>query len=70
MAKYHMGTYNIVSFHEGSNIYINLIMCKNMFFIPSIIQSYVLHWYHTYLIHPVMDRTVAMIHQYLYWTII
>ena len=34
---------------------------------PSIIQSYVLHCYHTYIFHPGMDRTEAMICQYLYW---
>ena len=31
------------------------------------IQSYVLHWYHTYLLHPEMDRTEVMILQHLYW---
>ena len=24
-------------------------------------------WYHTYLLHPGLDRTEAMIRQYLYW---
>ena len=36
--------------------------------IPSIIQSYVLYWYYTYLIHSGMDRTETIIHQHLYWT--
>ena len=26
-----------------------------------------MHWYHTYILHPGMDRTEAMIHQHLYW---
>ena len=36
--------------------------------IPSILQSYVLHWYHTYLVHIGMDRTEANIFQHLYST--
>ena len=42
-------------------------MCKDKIVIPSILQSYVVHWYHTYLLHPVMDRTEATIRQNLYW---
>ena len=34
----------------------------------SIIQSHALNWYHTYLLHPGMDITEAMICQNLYWT--
>ena len=30
------------------------------------IQKYVVKWYHTYLLHPGMDRTEAMIPQHLY----
>ena len=45
-------------------------MCKDNIFIYSIIQKYVLHWYHMYLIHPGMDRTEAMICHHLYWSII
>ena len=33
-----------------------------------ILQSYVLHWYHTYLLHPGMDRTEATILQHFYLT--
>ena len=54
-------------FHGGSIIYPNLIMCEDKVVIPSILQSYVLHWYHTYILHPRMDRTEAMIFQHLYW---
>ena len=35
--------------------------------ILSILQSYVLHWYHTYLLHPVINRTKSTIQQRLYW---
>ena len=38
-----------------------------MIVIPSKIQSDVLHRYNTYLLHPGMDRTEAMIFQHLYW---
>ena len=36
----------------------------------SILKSYALHWYHTYILHPVIDRTEAPIFQHFYWTII
>ena len=52
-----MGTYQEGSFCEGSNININLIICEDNIVIPSILQSYTLHWYHIYILHPVMDRT-------------
>ena len=42
-------------------------MCKDEFVIPSKLQSYVVHWYHTYLLHPGIDRTGAMICKHLYW---
>ena len=34
--------------------------------ILEILQSYVLHWYHMYLLHTGMNRTEAMIRQHLY----
>ena len=58
--------YHKSSFHGGSNNNIILIMCKDNIVILSKIQSYALHWYHTYLLHPGMDRTEAMIFQHLY----
>ena len=67
MAKYKYGTYHKGYFRGGSNIDINLITCKDKFVIPSKLQSYIVHWYHTYLLHPGMDRTEAMISQHLYW---
>ena len=66
--KYKDGTYQKCSFREGSNINPNLITCEDNIFIPSIIQSYVFNWHHTYLLHPEMDRTEAIITQHLYWT--
>ena len=56
-AKYEMGAHQQYSFRGGSNIHINLIMCKDKVVIRSILESYVLYWYHTYILHTVMDRT-------------
>ena len=68
MNKYNYGTYHTDSFHGGSNIYHNLIKCDDMIVIPPIMQSYILHSYHYYLLHPGIDGTEAMIRQNLYWT--
>ena len=67
MAKYKEGTYQKNSFCGRSNIELNLITCEDNIFILSILQSYILHWYHTYLLHLVMDRTEAIIFQHFYW---
>ena len=64
--KYKTGTYHKGSFRGGSNIDLNLITCKYGIVIWSILQSYVLHWYHMYLLYPVMYRTEAMI--FKIWT--
>ena len=65
-AKYTTGTYQKGSFCGGSNIDLKIITCKNKIIIPSKLQSYVVHWYHMYLLHPGMDRTEAMFRQHLY----
>ena len=67
MDKYKYGTYHKVSFCGASNIDLNLITCEGNIVNPDIIQIYVLHWYHTYLLHPGIDRTEAKICQHLYW---
>ena len=69
MDKYIDGTYHKGSFCVGSIIDIKLITCDDKIFIPEILQSYVLHWYHTYRLYPVMDRTEAMIRQHFYWPV-
>ena len=66
-AKYNDGTYHKGSFCGGSNIDINLITCKDDIVVPPILQIYLLHWYHTYILHPGMDITEAIIFQNLYW---
>ena len=65
-AKYKYNTHQQGSLREGSNIDIKLITCKDKIIIPSKLQSYVVHLYHTYIFHPGMDRMEAMIHQHLY----
>ena len=56
-AKYKDGTHHKGSFCGGSNSDIKIITFKDKIVIPLILQSYVLHWYHTYLLHPGRDRT-------------
>ena len=66
-AKYNDGTYHKGYFRGGSNIDLSLITCNDKINIPLKLQRYVLHWYHTYLLRPEMDRTEMMICQHLYW---
>ena len=65
--KYTTSTYQNVSFCGGTNIDLKLISCKDNIIIPSKLQRYVVHWYYTYIHHPGMDRTEAIIRQRLYW---
>ena len=62
-----MGTYQKGSFCGGSNIYLNLLTYVGKIVIPRILQSYVLHWYHMYLLHPEMEGTEAMIFRRFYF---
>ena len=57
-----------VLFRGQNNIILKLLTCEDKILIPSKLQSYVLHWYHTYLLHPGMDIMEAMICQFFYWT--
>ena len=54
------------SFCGVSNINLNIITGEDRIVITSILQSYVLHWYHTYIVHPWMDRTEAIILQHFH----
>ena len=67
ISKYKTGTYQQGYFRRGSNIDLKLITCNDKIVILPKLQSYVVHWYHTYLLHPGMDRTEAMIRHHLYW---
>ena len=67
MAKYKNGMYHKGYICGGSNDDITLIICEDKIVIPSKIQSYVLNWYHTYLLHPGMYITEVIICQHLYW---
>ena len=66
MAKYEDGTYHKGYFCGGININLNLITFEDNIDIPSILQKYTIYWYHTYILHPRMDRTEDTIHQHFY----
>ena len=63
-AKYKIWHMKKVSFYGGFITYLIFITCKDKIVISSIIENYVLYWYHTYLLHRGTDRTEAMIHQH------
>ena len=63
MAKYEKVIYKTGYLYVGININIYLITFEDNIVVPSVIQRYLLHWYHTYLLHLVMDRTEAVIPQ-------
>ena len=67
IAKYKNGKYHKGSYSGVINIDINHTTCEDKIFIMLNLQVYVLHWYHTYLFHPGMDRTEAMICRHFYW---
>ena len=62
-----MGMYQTGYFRGGSNIYVNLITCEGKIVITLILQGYIPHWYHTYILHPGMDIMEAIIFQHFYW---
>ena len=70
MDKYKYGKYHEGYFRGGSNIDIKLITCEDKVDVLEILQSYVLHCYHVYILHPGIDITKAMIRQKLYWPVI
>ena len=61
-AKYKDDAYQQDYFRGGINIDIKLITCKDKIVILSRLQSYVVNCHHTYIPHPGMDKTEAMIH--------
>ena len=67
-SKYKDGTYQKGYFNGVSNIDIKLITCEDNIVITSKLQSYVLYWYHTYLLHTGMDRKEAISSQHFYLT--
>ena len=60
-ANYHPKT-----FREGINIFL-FIYKNDKIVVPTIFQRYAVNWYHTYLLHPGMNRTEATIIQHYYW---
>ena len=64
MDKYKYCMYQKGYFCGVSNVDLNPIRCEDKIVIPSMIKSYVLHWYHVYLLNPGMDRTEIMVGQH------
>ena len=67
MDKYKYGTYHKGYLNGGSNDNLKLIKCEDKIVIRSKLQSYILNWYHMYLLHPGMDRAEATNIQNVYW---
>ena len=67
MAKYNNIIYKRVIFCGGSDIIFHLKACKDNIVLMVMLQIYVLHWYHAYLLHPGLDKMDAIIRKYLYW---
>ena len=59
--------YHVKSFRGGRNTH--MLVCKNdKMFMPTMIESYVVNWYHKYLLHLGADCTEETIIQHYYWT--
>ena len=42
-----------------------MLICKNdKIVVPTVLWKYIVNWYHTYLLHPGMDRTEANISEH------
>ena len=45
-----------------------MLICKNdKIVVPTILQNYVVNWYHIYLLHMGTEHTYATISQHYYW---
>ena len=51
----------------GSRNTIELVTYNGKIVIPQKIQKYIVKYYHTYILHPGLDRMWAVIFQHLYW---
>ena len=60
-AKYKKGSF------RGYRNTIELVTYEGKIVIPHKLQKYVMKWYHTYLLHPGLDKMEAVIHKHLYW---
>ena len=66
MEKLKYRNYTKGSFRGGQRT-IELVTYNSNIVITKKLQKYVVQWYHTYFLHPGLDRTEAMICQHLYW---
>ena len=66
IAKLKSATYHTKSFRGGGKV-TDLICKGDKIVLPTILQKYAVNWYHTYLLHPGMERTEATLCQHYYW---
>ena len=66
IAKYRNCRYHRGYVCGGINVDLKFITCEDNIVISSKLKSYVVHWYHMYLLHLGMDITEVMIRQHLY----
>jgi len=58
--------YHLKSFYRGESQY-DLICHKHKIVVPKTLQKQILEWYHTFLIHPGINRTEETINQHFWW---
>ena len=58
--------YTLKTFRGGEKSY-DLVLRHDKIVIPSTLKRKVLEWYHTYLLHPGLNRTEETIRQHLWW---
>ena len=56
----------IKGYFRGGQNTTNLVTFNDKIVTPQILQRCVVKWYHTYILHPGLDRMEAMIHQHFY----
>ena len=66
VAALEKGRYTAKTFRGGGKEYL-LLVKGDKIVIPEGLHKYVMDWYHTYLLHPGRDCTLAAIGKHLYW---
>ncbi len=58
--------YHLKDFHGGGKTQ-SLVCFKDKIVVPTKLQKHIIHWYHTVLCHPGINRTEETIGQHLWW---
>ena len=66
LAALKKGKHSVTAFHGGEKS-IDLITYKEKIVVPEALRDRAVHFYHTYLLHPGINRTEASIAQHLWW---